>query len=171
MKPKTLQSGPELVKTDDKDNVAHKIVIQVELAGFRRRLASMLYDTLLLSGVLALAFLLPWAIILKVLNVTKPPLWVDWLEVLHIFAILALYFIWHWRRYGQTLAMRVWRLKVVAADGTRLSTRHACLRYALACPSVLLCGVGIVWALFDLDALFLHDRLAKTRVVRLPGRH
>jgi uncharacterized RDD family membrane protein YckC len=65
--------------------------------------------------------------------------------------------------------MRTWRLKIVTADGSRLSTRHACLRYALACLSVLLCGAGIVWAVFDLDKLFLHARLAKTRIVLLPS--
>jgi uncharacterized RDD family membrane protein YckC len=43
------------------------------------------------------------------------------------------------------------------------------LRYVLAWPSVALCGVGLLWSLFDLDNLFLHDRLAGTRVVVLPG--
>lgn len=143
--------------------------VVAELAGLRRRLASMLYESLLLLGVLSAAFILPWMLALWLLDVRNPPPWLGWLELLHIFAIIGGYFIWHWHRRGQTLAMRTWRLKVVTAgDGRNPSWRRACLRYALSWPAILLCGAGIVWALFDLDKLFLHDRLAKTRVVLLP---
>lgn len=143
--------------------------VVAELAGLRRRLASMLYESFLLLGVLSAAFILPWMLALWLLEARNPPPWLGWLELLHIFAIAGGYFIWHWHRHGQTLAMRTWRLKVVAAgDGRNPSWQRACLRYALSWPSILLCGAGIVWALFDLDKLFLHDRLAKTRVVLLP---
>jgi len=43
------------------------------------------------------------------------------------------------------------------------------LRYALAWPSVLLFGAGLLWALIDRDRQFLHDRLAGTCVVLLPA--
>jgi len=56
----------------------------------------------------------------------------------------------------------------VTTNGSRLSWARATLRYMLALPSVLCFGIGILWAFFDLDNLFLHDRLAGTRVVRLP---
>jgi uncharacterized RDD family membrane protein YckC len=42
---------------------------------------------------------------------------------------------------------------------------QALLRYLLCWPSIILGGVGIVWALFDRDRQFLHDRLAGTRLV------
>jgi uncharacterized RDD family membrane protein YckC len=42
---------------------------------------------------------------------------------------------------------------------------QAVLRYLLAWPSVLLCGIGIFWAFFDKDRQFLHDRIAGTRIV------
>ncbi|MDR0701470.1 MAG: RDD family protein [Azoarcus sp.] len=145
--------------------------LSVELAGLRRRLASMLYESLLLLGVLAATFILPWMLVLWLLDVGNPPQWLGWLELLHVFAIFGAYFIWYWHRHGQTLAMQTWRLKVVAADdGRNPSMWRACLRYVLSWPSLLLCGVGIVWAIFDLDKLFLHDRLAGTRVVLLPPR-
>lgn len=141
----------------------------VELAGLRRRLACMLYEAMLLVGVLAFAWLLPWALILWGLDARSPPAWLGWLELLHAFAVTGAYFVWYWHRHGQTLAMQTWRLKVVAAaNGRNISAGRACLRYALAWPSLLCFGIGIIWALFDLDDLFLHDRLAKTRVVLLP---
>ena len=51
----------------------------VELAGLRRRLASMLYECLLLLGVLALTFMVPLLILGAGTNYT-PPGGVLWLE-------------------------------------------------------------------------------------------
>lgn len=39
---------------------------------------------------------------------------------------------------------------------------QALLRYLLCWPSILLCGIGLLWALVDRDKQFLHDRLAGT---------
>jgi uncharacterized RDD family membrane protein YckC len=136
-----------------------------ELAGFRRRLASMLYESMLLLGVLALTFLVPYLILGAVASFT-PPGWGLWL---HVFVVLGVYFVWYWRRGGQTLAMQTWRLKIVdGADGRTASLGRCWLRYALAWPSVLLCGFGLLWALVDRDRQFLHDRLAGTCIVLLP---
>ena len=140
----------------------------VELAGLRRRLAGMLYELVLLIGVLAIGFFLPWMLLLSLLDLKNPPAWVGWVELLHLLALLGVYFVCSWRLHGQTLAMRTWRLRVVTANGSTLSWGRAGLRYVLAWPSMLCFGAGILWAFFDLDNLFLHDRLARTRVVQLP---
>ena len=135
----------------------------VELAGLRRRLASMLYETLLMLGVLALTFMVPLLILGAALNYTPPGgiLWV------YVFAVLGAYFLWYWRGGGQTLAMQTWKLRIVSANGEPISLRQGCIRYALAWPSTLLFGGGLLWALLDKDHQFLHDRLAGTRIVLL----
>ncbi|THF55391.1 RDD family protein [Pseudothauera rhizosphaerae] len=138
----------------------------VEPAGLRRRLAAMLYESLLLLGVLALVFMVPWLIVGQAFGFA-PPGGLAWL---HIFVALGAYFIWYWRRGGQTLAMQTWRLAIVdAASGQLPSLPRCLLRYALAWPSVLLFGAGLLWALIDRDRQFLHDRLAGTCIVLLPG--
>jgi uncharacterized RDD family membrane protein YckC len=150
---------------DDSPLAAASKRIEVELASRRRRLASMVYESLLLLGVLGFAVMLPYLITGEVWGWT-PPGGVLWL---HIFVVFGIYFVGYWHRLGQTLAMQTWHLKVVTAtDGRNPTLARACLRYVLAWPSVLLCGVGLLWSLFDLDDLFLHDRLAGTRVVLLP---
>ncbi|MDD3354266.1 RDD family protein [Zoogloea sp.] len=136
----------------------------VELAGLRRRLASMLYEVLLLLGVLALTFIVPH-LILGIGTGYSPPGGVLWL---HVYLVLAGYFIWYWRRGGQTLAMQTWKLRVVTTHGDGISLSQGWLRYSLAWPSVLLGGIGLLWALIDRDRQFLHDRLAGTRLVLLP---
>lgn len=139
----------------------------VEIAGLRRRLASMLYETMLLLGVLALTFMVPNLLLGMFFEIT-PPGWVAWI---HVFVVLGIYFVWYWHRQGQTLAMQTWRLKVVdAVTGKPLDVKRSGLRYVLSWPSVLLCGVGLLWAVFDRDRQFLHDRLCGSCVVLLPAQ-
>ena len=136
----------------------------VELAGLRRRLACLVYEALLLLGVLALTFLVPYLLLGMAFQIS-PAGWVAWL---HLFVVLGAYFVWYWRGRGQTLAMQTWRLRLVTADGRAPALATAWLRYALAWPSILCFGLGLLWALVDRDRQFLHDRLAGTRVVLLP---
>ncbi|MBI4756987.1 MAG: RDD family protein [Betaproteobacteria bacterium] len=132
------------------------------LASIRRRLAGILYEALLLVGVLALTFLVPHLILGAIWQVSVPG-WAAWL---HIFVVLGAYFTWYWCRGGQTLAMQTWRMRVVdAASGRAPSLHQALLRYCLSWPSLLFGGAGLVWALFDPERQFLHDRLAGTRIV------
>jgi uncharacterized RDD family membrane protein YckC len=141
---------------------------QAELATLRRRLASLLYESLLLLGVLALAFMVPNLVAGLLWQATSP----GWLAWLHIYLVLGAYFVWYWRRGGQTLAMQTWKLRLVdAASGGAVSLGQAWLRYTLAWPSLLFAGLGLAWAIIDPERQFLHDRLAGTRVVLLiPGR-
>lgn len=134
-----------------------------ELAGIRRRLASMLYESLLLLGVLALTFMVPLLILGVGTNYTPEGgfLWA------YVFVVLGGYYLWYWRRGGQTLAMQTWKLRIVNLDGKPVTTGQAALRYVLAWPSVCFLGVGLIWALLDRDRQFLHDRLAGTRIVLL----
>lgn len=142
----------------------------VEAASLRRRLASMLYESLLLLGVLALGFLAPLIALGTGLGIAVP----GWLEWLHIFLLCGGYFVWLWRRNGQTLAMQTWQLQIVDARSGKPPTLPQCLlRYFLAWPSMLLlfCGVGLIWTAFvDRDGQFPHDRLAGTMIVFNPHR-
>jgi uncharacterized RDD family membrane protein YckC len=76
-----------------------------------------------------------------------------------IVLLFAGYFLWCWLRGGQTLPMRAWRIRLV-----QVTPRRALLRFLLALLLVPT-GVSIVWALFDRERQFLHDRLAGTRLV------
>ena len=57
---------------------------------------------------------------------------------------------------------------MIAANGQaakELALRHAAIRFLFALAGSLLFGVGFLWALVDRESLFLHDRLAGTRIV------
>ncbi len=127
----------------------------------KRRLISMVYDALLLSGVAFFAGLLFFAASAGAIEG-----WLRHVFQLYLFLVIGLYFIGSWRRRGRTLAMKTWKLRLVGADGAGVSLGQALTRYVCAWPSLALGGIGIIYALFDRDQQFLHDRVAHTKIIR-----
>lgn len=121
----------------------------------------MLYECLLLLGVLAATFLLPHlAIGIGAHYVLPGPL-----LLAHLLLILLTYFLWFWRHGGQTLAMKTWKLQLESVlSGEMVSLTQGLLRFTLCWPSLLFFGAGLIWAIFDRDHQFLHDRLSGTRI-------
>lgn len=135
-----------------------------ELAGIRRRLASMLYESLLLLGVLSVTFMLPHLVLGMGFGVLLP----GSVLFLHIFVVMGFYFLWYWSHGGQTLAMQTWRLKLVSVDCHPPTLTQLLLRYVLSWPGLLFYGAGLFWAIFDRDRQFLHERLSGTRIIFVP---
>lgn len=72
-----------------------------------------------------------------------------------------------WRRGGQTLGMRPWRLRLVASgDAAAPSWAALWIRYAVGSVSLFAGGLGFWWALWDRDGLGWHDRASGTRLQR-----
>ena len=148
----------------------------------RRRLAALLYEAVILFGVVFIAGYLFSTLTQQRNGLTHHNLLATWIGL-----VVGVYFVWFWTHSGQTLPMKTWRLRVVAADGTPLSTARAVARYVLAWlwflpplalhpllglklpQTLLIAGIWFVlWALtgrFDPQRQFLHDRLAGTRIV------
>ena len=126
----------------------------------KRRLICLVYESLLLVGVAFVAGLL-------FLGATgaSPSGWMRHAFQVYLFLVIGIYFVGSWRRSGQTLAMKTWKLRLVGADGTRITLRQAMVRYVCAWPCLLLGGIGILYAPFDRQRQFLHDRLAGTSIV------
>jgi uncharacterized RDD family membrane protein YckC len=93
-----------------------------------------------------------------------------WLLWLVCWAIAGLYATVSWRRGGQTLGMRPWRLQVTTVDGGKPEWSRLWSRYAVATLSLLLGGLGFWWAWLDRERLTWHDRASRTRLVRLQKR-
>jgi uncharacterized RDD family membrane protein YckC len=148
----------------------------------RRRLAAMAYEGVILFGVVFFAGYLFSTLTQQRNGLTHHDLMAAWIGI-----VVGVYFVWFWTHGGQTLPMKTWRLRVVAADGSTVRVTRAIVRYALAwlwflpplalhplvglsVPATL--GAAAVWfalwaaaARIDRERQFLHDRLAGTRVV------
>ena len=123
--------------------------------GLPRRLASMLYEAVLLFAV---GFFAAWVFYFASGGVDATAGATRHLLQVFIALVFAAYFLWCWLRGGQTLAMKAWRIRVVDVTPPK-----ALFRFLIALIGVPT-AISIVWALFDRDRQFLHDRLAGTRL-------
>lgn len=115
-------------------------------AGFWIRMAALLIDIVLVS------------IIVSILD-TPDTVWI---------VALAGYGALMWKIKGTTIGGIVCGLKVVRRDGADLNWDTAIVR-ALGCfLSMIVCGLGFLWIVFDEDRQAWHDKIAGTLVVRTP---
>ena len=121
----------------------------------------MLYESLLLFGILAALLVLPHFLLGALAHRLVTPIIVQ----AHAFIVLLVYCLWFWSNGRQTLAMKTWRIRLLTREGQSVRPAQALLRYLLCWPSIILGGIGILWALVDRERLFLHDRLAGTQLV------
>ncbi|MDB5774722.1 MAG: hypothetical protein JWP38_855 [Herbaspirillum sp.] len=153
-------------------------------APLKRRLFSMLYESMLLFGVL---FIAGW--LFSTLLQQRSALYMRHGLELWLFTVLACYFMWFWCHGGQTLAMKTWRVRLVAKDGGPVQPLRAASRFLLAwlwfLPGLAFASLihAQTWLLVVIPAMnfllwaatiyldpqrqFLHDRLAGTRIISL----
>jgi uncharacterized RDD family membrane protein YckC len=158
-------------------NTAHPANDFGERAGFFRRLAAMVYDVLVAVAVgmcAAMVMIVTLIVMLKnggldMQGFAEPA---DLIQASTGYKLLiqswvglwvAGFFLWFWKRGGQTLGMRAWRLRIFSTveepvTMTRLITRLVGSLF----------GLGTLLVLFDVkEKQSLQDRLAKTEVLKL----
>ena len=125
--------------------------------GLIRRLAALVYDSLLLFAVL-FAATAPALIFTdgQAVSPNNPAF------TAYLLAVSYVYFGWCWTKSGQTLGMRAWKMRVRTREGARLGWRLSLGRFAAALVSIGAAGIGLLWVAFDRDRLSLHDRLSGT---------
>ena len=150
----------------------------------KRRLTTMMYEGVLLFGVVAIA-----ALLFSTIFQQRHALYLRHALQYWLFFVVGAYFVWFWIHSGQTLPMKTWRIRLLTVDDQTLSFKHAVARYFLAWLWFLP-GLAIAWALdaktwtavaivcaniaaWALAAYvhpsrqFLHDRIAGTKLVQL----
>jgi uncharacterized RDD family membrane protein YckC len=151
--------------------------------GLRRRMACFAYEGVLLFAVVTIA-----AYLFSSLAQQRHALTSRSLLQFYLFVVLAIYFVWFWTHGGQTLAMKTWRIRLLARDGAPVSQGRALARYCLSwlwfLPALLVAWavdsaqlwvplVSLAFGILGYAALsfahpdrqFLHDALCKTRLV------
>ncbi len=106
---------PEIRPTTEENAIR---LVSRSTSRFWRRLGALLYDLVLLLGVLMLAnaiIVIPYEVI------TSHPLYESFLPLtlmrLYLLAVIAGFYIYFWTHGGQTLGMRAWRIRVIGDDG------------------------------------------------------
>ena len=150
----------------------------------KRRFICMIYEAMLLFGVV---FIAGW--LFDTLTQSHHALMLRNARQFWLFIVLGVYFIFFWRRGGQTLAMKTWRIKVIAPGYENIPLAKAIMRYLLAwmwfLPAmaidyaigltgwnsigVLVTGMTLwtITAVFDKDRQYLHDRISGTKLINI----
>jgi uncharacterized RDD family membrane protein YckC len=68
---------------------------------------------------------------------------------------------------NQTIGMMITNLRVVGIDERIPSIAQIIIRSCCYLISLSLCGIGLLWSLFNRKSLCLHDRLSNTTIVRV----
>ncbi len=159
-------------------------------ASLVQRVAALAYETLLVAAIVIVAGFVLAPLVTPAATgrweLRMPALADRALIFCALFAVTAAYFVFSWSGGRRTLAMKTWRLRLVALDGGTLERKRALARYlaawigpglalvayaalrprGLGAHAVWLVAFNFIWALIDPQRQFLHDRIAGTRIIR-----
>lgn len=134
-------------------------------SGLFRRIASILYDWLLVLALLVLAtvpfYMAAGGGEADIYN-DNPLHQLMWLAVPFAF------FVGFWTTRGRTLGMQSWGLQLEDREGRTPGAGRASIRFAAAIVSAAAFGLGFLWQLVDRDKMTWHDRLSGTRLMFYP---
>lgn len=132
-------------------------------ASLGRRIGAMIYDGLLL---LALTFVgtLPFVALNDGDSVDSGNVVYQLTMALIIYGFFVIY----WARYGRTLGMQSWGLRIETPSGEKPGVRRCSIRFFAALLSWIPFAAGFWWQIFDRDGCSWHDRLSATRLRHYP---
>jgi len=136
-------------------------------AALHWRLAAIVYDAFPLLGIWFACGVL--GVLLAGGRAPEPGTAGAWLQFALLLAATYGYFLLSWRRGGQTLGMRAWRLRLLDSAGRPAGIGALNRRFALALLSWLPAGLGYLWSLLDAERRTWHDLGSGTVLVRLPA--
>ncbi len=128
-------------------------------ASLLRQLAAILYDSFLIFAVLFLAGAI--ALLFNHGEAIESNLWFS----LYLLMTAFTFYAWFWKKSGQTLGMRVWKIRIVTESGSNPGWGLGYLRLLFALLSLLCFGLGYLWRLFT--PYTWHDRLSHTRIINI----
>ena len=130
--------------------------------GLFKRFAAILYDGMLLFGVLFFASLLVMAFVDEPANLASH-LWYQ----LYLVGVCYLYFAYAWTQSGQTLGLKTWKLRVQQPDGKNITWIQSLMRFVGAIVSWSVFGLGFFWILVDKNNMAWHDKWSRTEIIQL----
>jgi uncharacterized RDD family membrane protein YckC len=132
-------------------------------AGFIRRLAALVYDSLVVTAILILTSAIVIMIVVTFMGenaITEQKVLVENpLYFAYLLATWFYYYAWCWRTGGQTLGMKAWRLKLISNDNLIISYKNAFIRFSSSCLGLANLGVLLP------NKRGWHDRLSHTEIV------
>ena len=139
----------------------------IQPIGFIKRTTIIIYDALLLVGVVMVCYTLLYGIASLLLpDSAQSSLLGKACKIIYLLLAPFLFYGWFWTHGGQTLGMKAWHVYLVNQDGKFINWKTAFIRYCSAILSWACFGLGFTWILVDKRNLAWHDRLSGTQIIR-----
>lgn len=167
---------PKTSKSTVSDTVA---ITASELppANVVRRIAALVYDAFLLFGLLVVPLFIATAVMSPQQNLPQgavthelPTIAPKPVLLAYMVVMIVGFYVYFWRKSGQTLAMQAWRIRVDSNSGGRPTWTQCFIRAAVGLISLVCGGMGYWWIWIDKQGASWHDRASNTRVVALPKK-
>ncbi len=130
-----------------------------------KRILAAVYDGLavigLLMGVFVVVFVTAILILGKHAVIEEHVLWGSWIVRSIMLLSVFIYFHLSWRKGGQTLGMKSWRLYVIRPDKQPIALWQSALRFISG-----LLVIGWLWCLVDPQKRALQDIVSNTRLLQ-----
>ena len=123
----------------------------------------MFYDSLLIFAILFLAT------VFALLFNNGEAIESDPVFSLYLILVIFLFYSWFWSKSGQTLGMRVWKIRIINELGGNPTWPVCILRLVFAMFSIACFGLGYWWRLFR--PYTWHDRLSQTMIIDVSAQN
>ncbi len=153
-----------------KRSLTYPTLTTLPSANLARRLMAMLYDSFLLLGI-SFAYGVVLLLLRRLFGddtMQAPDSSLQLLIMVGWWFFCALFFVWCWRRSGQTLGMKSWRIQLIGQNEDSPPWQACWKRTVFAPLSFAVFGIGYLWCLVDRNGDCLHDKWSHTRTVVLP---
>ncbi|MCO1333736.1 RDD family protein [Microbulbifer sp. OS29] len=154
-----------------------KSFTELPIAGVGPRLAALVYDLLILMGLMVIYGFIAMMVASTVVGLNCQPETMDYnpcvggpIFQLGALVVITGYYFWSWRAAGQTVGMRAWRLLLASPNGMQLTWRQCILRAIVAPLSIACLGLGYFSAWARSDKATWHDLISESQVRVLPKK-
>ena len=149
----------------------------MEKASLGKRILSIIYDFLILFFIIIIATFIIQQIIIQLELITLEQVQISAVETItvipadssanlilkNLWVVISFFYFGHyWTKRGQTLGMKVWKIKAVTNNNNLMSWGHVLKRYVFS-----LLGLGLFWIIFNKENLAFQDKMSKTKLMKV----
>ncbi len=133
--------------------------------GFFRRILALVYDSLVVAGIL-----LSFTLLLVIFNrgYAEPGSFISIVQLIVCVCVGPFFYSYFWLvNNGQTIGMQAWKIRLVSLNNSKLNAKQTYLRCLVSTLSFVCFGIGYFWILFNKNNLSWSDIVTKTRIVKV----
>jgi len=130
--------------------------------GLVHRLAAIVYDSVIVTGLLLMA-----AAVASPFDLGNQQAFRDPFFTLYLFAVWFFYLALCWKHGGMTVGMRAWNIVLQADNGGPPGLSTCFVRFVTSLFSAAIFGLGFLWSAFDHSKRSWHDMASRSGLYRV----